>query len=224
MIKIYDIVAPSIHQWESVIKGMRNPMNSWGKSDSIWDVIEDPSPCNPEDWVYIKIGENDLKLMRSLVKAGSDHRKFLRQLPVIMDIVAPTFFDAELDTYKVATVRNSCSFMHRGCEKPFTIDDFSVYGEFDREAIESAIDKLNALREKYLATKDDNIFLQIRSILPSGYNYRFTWSANYEVLWNIYRARKNHRLPEWREFCQTIVREVPYFAEIFEKEKEDAKF
>lgn len=204
-IKIENIVPPSAEQWMAVIRGMRNPLNSWEKSDSGIQADEE-----------IYIGDADLALMQKLAKAGSDHRKFLRMLPVMMDITAPTFFDAELDTYKVATVRNSCSFMHRGCAKPFTLEDFSVYGEHDREAIEVAVVRLNALREKYLATKDDNVFLQIRSILPSGYNYRFTWGANYEVLWNIYRARKNHRLPEWRDFCKTIVKEVPHFKEIFD--------
>ena len=206
-IKIEYIVPPSVEQWQMAIRGMRNAFNSWDKSDSFATTAEVPE---------IFIGGADLALMRKLAKAGSDHRKFLRMLPVVMDVTAPTFFDAEFDTYKVATVRNSCSFMHRGCAKPFTLEDFSVYGEHDREAIEAAVVRLNALREKYLATKDDNVFLQIRSILPSGYNYRFTWSANYEVLWNIYRARKNHRLPEWREFCETIVTAIPYFKEIFE--------
>lgn len=219
MIKVENIVTPSSAQWDSVIRACRNPYDSWGKSDSSYNVSE-KSFLNSGEIIYLKLGENDLGLLRRLAKAGSDHRKYLRQLSVIMDIVAPTFFDAELDTYKVATVRNSCSFMHRGCAKPFTIEDFSVYGESDRESIKATIVRLNVLREKYLETKDDNIFLQIRSILPSGYNYRFTWSANYEVLWNIYQARKNHRLPEWREFCQIIVREIPYFAEILGIEAE----
>lgn len=226
MIKIYDIVAPSIHQWESVIKGMRNPMNSWGKSDSIWDVIEDPSPCNPEDWVYIKIGENDLKLMRSLVKAGSDHRKFLRQLPVIMDVTAPLYWWKEADTYKVGTVANSCSTMHKIQEKEFALYDFSHdhLSEGVVGALEGLIYILNTQRDLYNSTKDKQYWWNMIQLLPSSYNQTRTWSMNYEVLYNIYQARKEHKLDEWREFCRVIVREIPYFAEIFETEKEDAKF
>lgn len=218
MIKIYDIVAPSIHQWESVIKGMRNPMNSWGKSDSIWDVIEDPSPCNPEDWVYIKIGENDLKLMRSLVKAGSDHRKFFRQLPVIMDVTAPLYWWKEADTYKVGTVANSCSTMHKIQEKEFALDDFSHdhLSEGVVGALEGLIYILNTQRDLYNSTKDKQYWWNMIQLLPSSYNQTRTWSMNYEVLYNIYQARKEHKLDEWREFCRVIVREIPYFAMIFE--------
>lgn len=225
MIKIYDIVIPSIHQWESVIKGMRNPMNSWGKSDSIWDVIEDPSPCNPEDWVYIKIGENDLKLMRSLVKAGSDHRKFLRQLPVIMDVTAPLYWWKEADTYKVGTVANSCSTMHKIQEKEFALDDFSHdhLSEGVVGALEGLIYILNTQRDLYNFTKDKQYWWNMIQLLPSSYNQTRTWSMNYEVLYNIYQARKEHKLDEWREFCRVIVREIPYFAEIFEIEEKDVK-
>ena len=224
-IKIENIVPPSAEQWMAVIRGMRNPLNSWEKSDSGIQVDEE-----------IYIGDADLALMQKLTNAGSDHRKFLRMLPVMMDITAPVFWAAEHDTYKVSTVRNSCSFMHRGCAKSFEIKDFSVgdkriyealthkYGTmtFTDEAYvqkvavwESVLVLLNRLREQYLETKDESIFEEIRCLLPSGYNVRYTWSANYEVLWNIYQARKNHRLLEWREFCETILRKVPYFAEIF---------
>lgn len=217
MIKIYDIVAPSIHQWESVIKGMRNPMNSWGKSDSIWDVIEDPSPCNPEDWVYIKIGENDLKLMRSLVKAGSDHRKYLRQLPVIMDVTAPLYFWKEADQYKVGTVTNSCSTMHTLHKRDLTADDFSC--EYCPGVIGGVIETINGWRKRYIETNDKKYWYAMIQLLPESFNQTRTLSCNYEVLWNMYCARKSHKLNEWVQFCQTIVREIPYFAEIFETEK-----
>lgn len=411
-IKIENIVPPSAEQWMAVIRGMRNPLNSWEKSDSGIQVDEE-----------IYIGDADLALMQKLAKAGSDHRKFLRMLPVTMDITAPLYWIAEHDTYKVGTVRNSCSFMHKGCAKPFEITDFSVvdnriydtlspietkhypltypyetdeykdyvcengrkykifkngrifayeheyvdtmgrYRHFDEKecipsetrscyyelnlggtlkekwiahrliatvwlenpnnyvtvnhkdgnkgnncvenlewcSLEDNIKKahedglmenlqslhskylrwkkghrivtpttrseikrdhrigivgkeladkyglttrqvnnivfeeeyentdlfmmcyfwdqtlcvLNDLRQEYLDTKDEKIFQIIRCMLPQGYNQRYTWSTNYEVLWNIYQARKNHRLPEWRDFCQTIVRKVPYFAKIF---------
>lgn len=212
-IKIENIKGPSAEQWDSVIMAMRNPLNSWEKSDS--------GLCECGGRVDFTIGKNDMDLMKRLAKAGSDHRKFVRMLPVWMDITAPIFWIAEHDTYKVATVRNSCSFMHKGCARPFTIEDFSVYGEKNRRAVEAAIIKLNELRDEYLKTKDETVFQQIRSILPSGYNQRYTWTANYEVLYNIYQSRRNHRLPEWREFCRIIVCEVPYFAEIYGIESDE---
>lgn len=237
-IKIERIVGPSIYQWESVIRGMRNPMNSWAKSDTTWDMIEDPEPINPEDMVYIKIGENDLDLMRRLAKAGSDHRKYLRQLPVIMDVTAPRYWWAEADQYKVSTVTNSCSTMHTIHKKEFVLDDFSwdrlLNCECDLFTVESdgglfkntvqplgflvdyTIPVLNRCRELYLEMGNEAYWDQMIQLLPQSYNQKRTWSMNYEVLWNMYQARKNHRLREWREFCQTIVREVPYFAEIFE--------
>lgn len=202
MIKIENIIGPSPEQWQAVIRGMRNPLNSWSLSDS---QIE-------EDGFYI--GEKDLTLMMNLAKAGSDHRKYLRMLPVWMDITAPLYWIAEHDTYKVATVRNSCSFMHKGCAKPFEISDFSIPGPTARKKIEEDIKILNKLRKDYLATKEESIFQEIRSILPSGYNQRYTWEANYEVLLNIYFARRHHRLPEWRTFCEIIENEVPHFKEI----------
>lgn len=239
-IKIENIVPPSISQWEAVIRGMRNPMNSWDKSDSAWDLIEDPSPCNPEDWVYIKIGPNDLDLMRRLAKSGSDHRKFLRQLPVIMDVTAPRYWWPEMDQYKVGTVTNSCSTMHTIHKKEFVLDDFSwdklLNCECDLFDIESdkglfsnsvqpigflidyIIPALNKCRKLYNETGNMVYWDQMIQLLPQSYNQKRTLSCNYEVLWNMYQARKNHKLSEWREFCNTIVRKVPYFAEIFEIE------
>ena len=230
-IKIENIVLPSIEQWKAVIRGMRNPMNSWDKSDSAWDLIEDPSPCNPEDWVYIKIGPNDLDLMRRLAKAGSDHRKFLRMLPVMMDVTAPLYWWKEYDTYKVGTVANSCSTMHKIAEKPFTIDQFSHEWLLDSSlcCLENTIESLNFWREKYILQSNsktcdeacataEECWMQMIQLLPSSYNQKRTLFLNYEVLWSMYQARKGHKLQEWRTFCNSIVREVPYFAQIFEIE------
>lgn len=229
-IRIEKIVPPSIHQWEGVIQGMRNPMNSWAKSDTTWDVIEDPSPCNPEDWVYIKIGPNDMDLMKRLAKAGGDHRKYLRMLPVVLDVTAPLFWWKEYDTYKVGTVANSCSTMHTIHLKEFTLDDFSfetcrktqipdsqnswvLFGL--KPCIAQTVDILNKARTAFLMTKDERFWRYMIELLPSSYNQKRTLFLNYEVLWNMYQARKGHKLIEWREFCGAIVREVPYFKEIF---------
>lgn len=226
-IKIERIVGPSIHQWESVIRGMRNPMNSWAKSDTTWDMIEDPEPINPEDLVYIKIGEKDLDLMRRLAKAGSDHRKYLRMLPVMLDVTAPLFWWKEYDTYKVGTVANSCSTMHTIHMAEFSLNDFSLETCRDIEKqrlfgmmpyLGMMVSMLNKAREGYLKTGDEVFWRYIIELLPASFNQKRTLFLNYEVLWNMYQARKNHRLKEWREFCQTIVREVPHFAEIFEIE------
>lgn len=220
-IKIENIISPSVSQWEAVIRGMRNPMNSWAKSDSTWDMIEDPSPINPDDMVYIKIGENDLNLMRRLAKAGSDHRKYLRQLPVIMDVTAPLYLWKEEDQYKVGTVTNSCSTMHKIQAKEFTLDDFSHehLSDFARDYIlGETIHELNVNRTEFINTGDKFYWWQMIQLLPSSFNQKRTLSCNYEVLWNMYQARKNHRLEEWHVFCGTIAREVPYFKEIFEIE------
>lgn len=223
-IKIENIVPPSISQWEAVIRGMRNPLNSWSKIDSTWDMIEDPSPINPDDMVYIKIGENDLALMRKLARAGSDHRKFLRMLPVMMDVTAPLYWWKEYDTYKVGTVANSCSTMHKIADHVFTLRDFSCehLDEAGLDVLQTVIIALNYERQAYLDTNVKDHWWQIIQLLPSSYNQRRMLFLNYEVLWSMYRARKNHKLDCWREFCKTIVAEVPYFKEIFDiLEKED---
>ena len=217
-IKIENIVPPSAEQWMAVIRGMRNPMNSWAKSDSEWDVIEDPSPINPDDMVYIKIGDADLALMQKLAKAGSDHRKFLRMLPVMMDVTAPLYWWKEEDTYKVGTVANSCSTMHKIADRAFTLRDFSCehLDEAGLGILQNVIFALNDEREAYLRTNNKDQWWSMIQLLPSSYNQRRTLFLNYEVIWNIYRARKNHKLDEWRDFCKTIVEEVPYFKEIFD--------
>ena len=224
-IKIERIVGPSIEQWEMAIEGMRIPLWSMDKSDSTWDVIEDPSPINPDDIVYIKIGPADLALMRKLVKAGSDHRKFLRMLPVHMKITAPMVWLSQFDTYKVATVSEGSSKMHKLMHKPFEFSDFG-YGETPSKDIPgviwSAVEDLNYLRDVFLNSEDEaakaKAWKEAIDILPESYHQTRVWSANYEVLWSMYQARKGHKLGDWRTFCDTIARELPYFAQIFEIE------
>lgn len=195
--------------WQAAIRGMRNPMNSWDKSDSGYRPVVEP-PCGDVALRFV-VGENDFDLMRRLVRAGSDHSKFMRMINVTVDVTAPTYLAAEMDTYKVGTVRNSCSFMHKGVSSPFTINDFSVHGfpTYIDRIYDDIIDALNRLREEYLETKNEKVFQQIRCLLPSGYNQRYTWQANYAVLRNIYHSRKNHRLEEWRTFCHWI-ESLPY--------------
>lgn len=216
MIKLENVVLPSAVQMQFVIEGMRNPFNSWDNSDSVFcdelgcGVCDYSDKC--EDFEYTElgynVGKNDLTLMKRLAKAGTDHRKYLRMMPIMVRITAPLYWVAEHDTYKVSTVRNSCSFMHKGVSKPFEMSDFSweIENALDLAAI---VERLNQLREKYLITKKDADFIAIRQLLPSGYNVTYNWSANYEVLANIYHSRKNHRLPEWRAFCEWV-ESLPY--------------
>lgn len=199
--------------WEAAIRGMRNPLNSWDKSDSDFQNGG------------ITVGDNDLALMKRLSKAGSDHGKYLRMIHVQCDIIAPVYFTAELDTYKVGTTRNSCSMQHKGASRDFTIRDFSVddriynliepghsdYPELFHVADEweNVIDMLNKLRRTYNETGDYRYFVMLRSLMPMGYNYRFTWDTNYAVLKNIYHSRKNHKLEEWHTLCDWI-EQLPY--------------
>ena len=191
--------------WQAAIRGLRNPKNSWDKSDSYF-VRGCDMGCG------FLLGENDKKLAQTLADAGNDHGKFLRMITVTCDITAPTYWIAEHDTYKVGTVRNSCSFMHKGVARPFSLSDFS-FDKDDTEIMTIIVNKLNALRDEYLEAGNnamkDAIFFRIRQLLPSGYNQRYTWQANYAVLRNIYHARKNHRLTEWHDFCKWIER-LPY--------------
>lgn len=236
MIKIENV---DVYGWEAAIRGLRNPLNSWGKSDS--------GLCNDkltecENYVNCKlmggfcVGNNDLKLMQSLVKAGTDHSKFMRMINVTLDIVAPLYWWAEYDTYKVGTVRNSCSKMHKITAKEFTLDDFSrehlfnmdfqcyaIRDTSEDELIElqtSALDilrtvcqSLNRYRELYLKIKDKRLWWQIIQLLPSSYNQRATVQLNYAVLRNMYHSRKNHKLDEWRDFCKWI-ETLPYAKEL----------
>lgn len=210
--------------WEAAVRGMRNPKNSWDMSDSGWEFVEDPSIINPNDEVKFVLGENDLKLMHTLAKAGSDHGKFLRMITVTMDITAPLYWWKEFDTYKVGTVANSCSTMHKIHAKEFTLDDFShehltlydVDGEICRDwlgDLEDLIDDLNLARELFLKTKDKKYWWQMIQLLPTSYNQRRTVQMNYAVALNMYHARKNHKLDEWHVLCDEI-KALPYFEKI----------
>lgn len=218
--------------WEAAIRGMRNPMNSWEKSDSGWttdgvgnnDILID---TDYEGYSELKIGPNDQKLMDRLRNSGTDHRKFMRMITVYFDITAPLYWWKEFDTYKVGTVANSCSTMHKIHAKEFTVDDFShehlidsldnnwniAAGDECRSApldiLCTTIDALNIYREKYLEAKDKNYWWQMIQLLPSSYNQRRTVMLNYEVLANIYKSRRNHKLDEWHTFCDWV-ESLPY--------------
>ena len=217
MIKIenYDVVG-----WEHAIRGMRNPLNSWEKSDS----FEFP----PDEDGVPDIGPNDYKLMKSLRESGTDHRKFMRMITVYLDIVSPLYFLKELDTYKVGTVANSCSTMHKIAAKEFTLEDFStehfITADNDdpmdayfvgntrwesNDVMNITLKTLNYYRNRYLKTKDKKYWWQMIQLLPSSYNQRRTIMLNYEVLANMYKSRKDHKLDEWRDFCKWI-KTLPY--------------
>lgn len=227
MIKIENV---DDYGWGAAIRGMRNPMNSWNKSDS----------GEYEDWVaggtYFQVGENDRKLMKTLSKAGNDHGKFLRMINVTCDITAPLYWWKEFDTYKVGTVANSCSTMHKIQAKEFTLDDFSYEhlipinpdGTVDKDLImgvknsdasdscgllRQVIWYLNYWRSKFIETKDKKYWWQMIQLLPSSYNQKRTVQLNYAVLKNMYHARKNHKLDEWVEFCKWC-ESLPYFMEV----------
>ena len=198
--------------WHSAIMGMRNPMNSWSKSDSVF--YSDLS-C--------KIGQNDLDLMEKLIKAGTEHRKFLRMIHVQMDIEAPLYWWKEFDTYKIGTVSNSCSTMHKIAAKEFTLDDFSHehIGDVPNcdpmyyAALEGAIMALNEARRCFIDTKDKKYWWQMIQLLPSSYNQLRTVDLNYEVLLNQYFQRKDHKLDEWRIYCEQI-KCFPYLNDFIE--------
>lgn len=211
-IKIENVVTPSAEQWKAIIRGTRNPMNSWEKSDSIYGTrykLYDGTDIFTNDGFCI--GSNDLDLMKRLVKAGTDHRKFMRMITVYVDVTAPMYWWAECDTYKVGTVRNSCSKMHTIHKKEFTLEDFSHEHLSDDsiKLLKDIVFLLNFHREKYLDTKDKKYWWQIIQLLPSSYNQKATLMLNYEVLANMYHSRKNHKLDEWREFCKWI-ETLPY--------------
>ena len=221
MIKIENVVAPSAEQWEAIIRGTRNPMNSWDKSDSYKTYIENEQTGQRADFEFF-VGDEDLKLMQKLVKAGTDHRKFMRMITVYVDVTAPLYWWKEADTYKVGTVRNSCSTMHKITEKEFTLDDFSIDDfPFEDDFIEinlsdcfkNVIADCEMYRQKYLETGDKKYWRGLIQLLPSSYNQRATLMLNYEVLANMYHSRKVHKLDEWREFCSWI-ETLPYAKEL----------
>lgn len=231
--------------WQSAIRGMRNPMNSWSKSDSgmQYNIADDAR--------NFVIGANDMDLAERLRNGGADDRKFMRQIFVSCDITAPLYWWKEMDQYKVATTTNSCSTMHKITEKPFVIEDFSAdhlmhinechetelldLGDgdnvYDYDYLYSpdgimkiVIDELNMFRNLYLKTDDPDLkkkyWWQMIQLLPSSYNQKRTWTANYEVLANIYRARHAHKLDEWHVFCEAIEK-LPYAKQLIIGKKDE---
>ena len=228
--------------WEEAIRGMRNPMNSWAKSDSGWDYDYFDNAKNYDSGICVDydgddsyfIGPNDANLMMRLRNAGTDHRKFMRMITVYMDITAPLYWWKEYDTYKVGTVANSCSTMNKIASKEFTFDDFSheklipsvcmgIQEQHIRispiQALATTIECLNSYRDLYLKTKDKKYWWQMIQLLPSSYNQRRTVMLNYEVLANMYKSRKNHKLDEWRTLCEYI-KAFPYSELITGKEED----
>ncbi len=211
VIKIENV---SVDGWEAAIRGMRNPMNSWDKSDSWYGCTRgdyghtELTRCSQRCIVDCSfcVGNNDLGLMKKLVAAGSDHSKFMRMINVTLDITAPLYWWKEADTYKVGTVRNSCSTMHKIAAKEFELDDFSHEHLSPRckVTLEMTIDDLNISRAAYLDDGNKEWWWQMIQLLPSSYNQRATMQLNYAVLRNMYHARKEHKLDEWREFCKWI--------------------
>lgn len=196
---------------EHAIRGMRNPMNSWDNSDS-YDATRQP---------YFRVGANDLALMRKLYNAGTEHRKYLRQIFVSMDITAPLYWWKEFDTYKVGTVSNSCSTMHKIHAKEFELDDFShehievgMSSDIWLNCLHQTIEILNIAREEYLKSGDKNYWWQMIQLLPSSYNQKRTITMNYENVVSILTQRSAHKLDEWRDFCKILKEDVPYIEEI----------
>lgn len=227
MLKIENV---EVAGWEAAIRGMRNPKNSWAKSDSHWDYVNQ----GPEyltvahfDDADFNIGPNDKKLMSTLRNAGTDHRKFMRMITVYLDITAPLYWWKEFDTYKVGTVANSCSTMHKITEKEFALEDFShehliVAG---LNSLKRTIDDLNSAREGYLDERikqnpewRKEVWWQMIQLLPSSYNQKRTVMLNYEVLANIYKSRRHHKLDEWHTLCDWI-ESLPYSELITGKEE-----
>lgn len=221
-----EITKLKTYGWKEAIRGMRNSYNSWDKSDSgMACVLDVDVPWGESIYRFARkrgfcIGTNDYELMKKLVAAGSDHRKFLRMITVSIDINAPLYLWKEFDTYKVGTVTNSCSTMHKIAEKEFTLEDFSHEHLIDTCLLEHVINELNIYRDIYNnydkqteQYKDEfskkDIWWQMIQLLPSSYNQRRTVMLNYEVLANIYKSRKNHKLDEWHTFCDWI-ESLPY--------------
>ena len=198
-----------VYGWEAAIRGMRNPKNSWDKSDSDWYIVDED---NKMEFI---IGPNDLKLMTLLSKAGDDHGKFLRMINVSFDLTSSLYFFKEYDTYKVGTVADSCSTMHKIHAKEFTLDDFSHehLGKEELDIMQTIIYALNWNRDKFLETNDKQYWWQMIQLLPSSYNQRRTVQLNYQVLKNMYHARRHHKLDEWHTLCDWM-EELPYFKEL----------
>ena len=215
MIKVENIETFGLY---GAMRGMRNPLNSWDKADT--------TIYQEHDREFINIGVNDLNLATRLIKAGTEHRKFLRMIHVQMDVTAPLYWWKEADTYKVGTTANSCSTMHKIAAKEFALDDFShdhlfndavVYnGYVSTSVLECVIGALNEFRNLYLETKDKRYWWQMIQLLPSSYNQRRTWDMSMETLLSILHQRKNHKLDEWNEFRDICLEQVPYLKEFYE--------
>lgn len=211
----------NVFGWEAAIRGLRNPMNSWDRIDSDYLRTEDGHIITSR----YEIGPNDMSLMKRLRNAGTDHRKYLRMIHVQADATAPLYWYKEYDTYKISTVANSCSTMHKIADKEFTLDDFSCEHLMDYvmtdifqqksplDILYSTIDMLNLCRKKYLETKDKRYWWQMIQLLPTSYNQKRTIDLNYENLINMYHARKNHKLDEWHDFCRWV-ESLPYAKEL----------
>lgn len=212
MIEISNV---EIFGWDAAIRGMRNPKNSWDKSDSHIDYPDCEScphntgNCHVMSGECFVAGDNDLKLMKNLANAGDDHGKFLRMINVTLDINAPLYWWKEFDTYKVGTVANSCSTMHKIHAKEFVMDDFSHEHNLYYGNLGHTIDALNHAREQYLLTKDKKYWYSMIQTLPTSYNQKRTIQLNYAVLKNMYHSRRSHKLDEWRTFCDWI-KTLPY--------------
>ena len=208
MIKVDNIAVFNIR---GAIRGMRNPLNSWHLSDSKYD---------ENTHIYI-VGEKDIKLAQNLLNGGADDAKFMRQIMVSMDITAPLYWWKEMDQYKVATTTNSTSTMHKLSSTPIGIRNFSFDEDFvEPRMLQSIIDDCESLRQKYLETNDLIYWRALVQLLPEAWNQTRTWTANYQVLRNIYFARKNHKLTEWRDFCDMIVK-LPYGKELICYKREE---
>ena len=231
-IKIENVVTPSPEQWESIIVGMRHPLLSYDRMDTCFGDIDCMycEYCEPnkngckmtKHGGGQEIGPNDLDLMMRLRNAGPEHRKFMRMITVYMDITAPLYWWKEFDTYKVGTVANSCSTMHKIHAKEFTLEDFSCehLSRVSLSVLNNVIEQLNWCRDSYLETKDKGCWWQMIQLLPSSYNQKRKVMLNYEVLTSMYHQRKNHKLDEWREFCSWI-ETLPYSELITGSKKED---
>ena len=206
MLKVEGYAVPSVEQWALSIRGMRNPKNSWDRTDTL---------INREYGIeLIEVGKNDLKLMKTLSDAGTEHRKYMRMLPVIVEINAPLYWWKEFDTYKVGTVANSCSTMHKIASKQFEIEDFSheELNEASLSCLLKTIECLNYHRKQYNEMKRKQDWWQLIQLLPSSFNQKRTVMINYEVAMNILRQRRNHKLTEWHTFCD-FLEKLPYMKE-----------
>lgn len=194
--------------FDHAIRGARNPMDSWDRSDSLWGYIEAADTHEMVKYEYI-IGEQDLKLLKKLVAAGTDHAKFMRFINVYVDITAPLYWLKEMDTYRMGVEKNSCSTMHTIHKKELTVDNFSHDRCESTYALRFLVNYINRLRDRYLETKDKRYWYTIIQNLPSSFNQRRTYMISYQALHNMYHARKNHKLDEWRDFCAWI-ETLPY--------------